>query len=107
MLRRGAILLLIAMQRAMVAKTRPWKDGQLLSVEMKDFVTGVNRNHITHRYICTVGDGEFNYVAEYDKPLKVAVHDRLKFFIEKDDLIILDADGKERSARIEKRERAS
>src|SRR5258708_16467230 len=107
MLRRGADLLLGALALTAVAKNRPWKDGQLLSVEIKDFMTGVNRNHIEHRYICTVDDGEFKYVVEYEKPLKVAVHDRLKFIIEKDNFIILDADGKERSARIEKRERVS
>jgi hypothetical protein len=107
MLRRRAVLLLAVVPLVVVAKIRVWKDGQLLSVEMKDFVTGVHQNHIEHRYICTVGDGEFIYVVEYEKPLKVAVHDRLKVFIEKDNLIILDADGKERSARIEKRERAT
>jgi hypothetical protein len=60
---------------------------------------------LEHRYICTVSDGEFSYVVEYEKPLKVAVHDKLKFVIEKNNLIILDVDGKERSARVEKRER--
>lgn len=33
------------------------------------------------------------------------MHDALKFVIEKNNLIILGVDGKERSARIEKRER--
>jgi hypothetical protein len=37
----------------------------------------------------------------------VAVHDRIMFAVEKDNLILQDADRKERSARIEKRERAA
>ncbi len=72
---------------------------------MRDFMTGKNHNLIEHRYICTISDGEYSYVVEYEKPLKLAVHDPIKFVTEKDNLIILDADGKERSARIEKRER--
>jgi hypothetical protein len=37
----------------------------------------------------------------------VAVHDPIQFVIDKDNLILLDADHKERSARIQKRERAA
>ncbi len=74
----------------------------LQSIEMKDFETG--KHHLDHRYICTVAGGGMSYVVEFEKPIKVPVHDTLKFAIEKDNLIILDADRKERSARIEKRE---
>jgi hypothetical protein len=103
MLRRRALYLLAAVPMALFAR-KDWRDGQLLSVEIKDFETG--KHHLDHRYICTVADGDLHYVVEYEKPLKVAVHDTVKFAVDKDNLIILDSDRKERSAKIEKRERA-
>jgi hypothetical protein len=42
---------------------------------------------------------------EYESPIKAVVHRPVKFVIERDQFILLDADGQERSARIEKRER--
>ena len=107
MRRRIAILLLLLPPLALATKHRPWKDGQLLAVDVKDFMTGKHVNHIDHRYLCTVADGEYQYVVEYEKPLKVAVHDKLRFVVERDHLILLDADEKERSATIEKRERVA
>ena len=95
--------MLAAMPMALFAR-KEWKEGQLLSVEIKDFETG--KHHIDHRPHCTVADGDIHYVVEYEKPLKVAVHDIVKFVVDKDNLIILDSDRKERSAKIEKRERA-
>ena len=71
----------------------------------RDFETG--KHHLDHRYICTIQDGDMLYVVEYEKPVKVAVHDRVKFAVGKDNLVLLDSDRKERSARIEKRERAA
>lgn len=104
-MRRRVFVWLLATPIALLAKAREWKSGRLISVEMRDFMTGKNNNKIDHRYICKVNDGEMNYVLEYEKPLKLAVNDTVKFVPEKDNLIILDADGKERSARVEIRER--
>lgn len=84
---------------------KEWREGQLLSVEVKDFERG--KNHIDHRYVCTVAAGELLYTVEFEKPLKAIVHEPVKFAIDKDKLIILDSDRKERSATIEKRERAA
>ena len=84
---------------------KEWREGQLLAVDIKDFETG--KHHLDHRYICTIGDRDMRFVVEFEKPLKVAVHDPVQFVIDKDNLILLDADHKERSARIEKRERAA
>jgi hypothetical protein len=102
MLRR-ACFLLAGLPLILVAR-KDWKEGQLLSVEIKDMETA--KHHLDHRYLCTIADGDMHYVVEFEKPLKVAVHDPIKFVIDKDNLIILDTDRKERSARIEKRERA-
>jgi hypothetical protein len=41
----------------------------------------------------------------YERPIKAPVHRPIKFVIEKETLILLDADGKERPAHIEKRDR--
>ncbi len=97
--------MLLAFAPSTLLARKEWRDGQLLSVEIKDFETG--KHHIDHRYLCTVADGDMHYIVEYEKPLKLAVHDPVKFFIDKDNLVILDSDRKERSARIEKRERAA
>jgi len=94
---------LAAGPQALTAR-KEWRDGQLVAVEIKDLERG---KHLDHRYLCTVADGEMRYIVELEKPLKLAVHDPVKFAIEKDNLVILDADRKERSARIEKRERAA
>lgn len=102
-LRRKFCILAAAMPVALIAK-REWRDGELLAVDIKDFHTGKRR--LDHRYLCTIADADMHYVVEYDKPLKAAVHDRVKFTVDKDRLIIVDSDRKERPARIEKRERA-
>jgi hypothetical protein len=104
MLRRKACLLLAAMPAALMAK-KEWRDGEVLAIDIKDFPSGKHR--VDHRYLCTIADGNLQYVVEYEKPLKAAVHDMVKFVVDKDNLIILDADRKERHARIEKRERAA
>ena len=103
MWRRSAFVLLALLPLTLFA-AKMWKEGHLLSVEIKDFETGKHR--LDHRYLCIVADGDMRYVVEYEKPLKAAVNDPVRFVIEKDNLIILDTDRKERSARIEKRERA-
>ena len=54
MLRREFVGLLAVAPTAFPAKKREWREGHLVSVEMKDFMTGKNRNNIAHRYICTV-----------------------------------------------------
>ena len=47
----------------------------------------------------------WSYTVQYEQPIKAPIHRSIKFVIEKDRLILLDADGKERSAHIDKRER--
>jgi hypothetical protein len=92
---RIALLLIVTLTYA--ADKRAWKQGTLISVD--------KTNKVEHRYECVVSDGGFSYTMEYEHPIKAAVHHPIKFVIEKDTLVLLDADGKERSARIEKRER--
>lgn len=75
------------------------------AVEIKDFETG--KHHVDHRYVCTISDVDLLYYVEYEKPLKAPVHDSVRFVIDKDDIIVLDSDNKERKGRIEKRERAA
>jgi hypothetical protein len=84
-------------------KQRSWSEGILESVET--VTIPVTPKRIEHRYICVVSAGSYAYTVEYTKPVKIAIHDPAKFVVEKDTLILLDADGRERSARIEKRER--
>src|SRR5713226_4524685 len=84
------------------AEKRFWKQGRLVSVE-----TTTTSGNGDSRYECVVSDGTFWYTMEYEHPIKALIHRPIKFTIEtiKDTLIILDADGKERPAHIEKRER--
>jgi len=81
------------------AEKRDWKQGTLVSVETITSEKG------ERRYECVVSDITWSYTVRYEQPIKAAVHGPLKFVIEKDTMIILDADDKERSAHIEKRER--
>jgi hypothetical protein len=76
--------------------------GTLVAVEIKDLMAG---KKLEHRYVCTVSDGAFNYVVEFEKPLKLTVNDPVKFEIKKNNATLVDADGKKRSTQIEKRER--
>jgi hypothetical protein len=87
----------------LAAKERDWKQGKLVSVEM--MTIPITPRRVAHRYQCVVSDGTFLYTLEYEQPLKTPVHDPVKFLIEKDRFVLLDADGQERSTRIEKRER--
>jgi hypothetical protein len=92
------------MPTAILAKDPPLKQGRLVAVDVKDLMAG---KKLEHRYVCTVGDGEFNYTVEYEKPLKLAVNDPVQFEIKKDNLTLRDADGKKRSTKVEKRERVA
>jgi hypothetical protein len=100
--RRTLLISLAASSIALLAKEDPWKEGTLVSVDVKDIMTG---KKLEHRYVCTVSDGAFNYVAEFEKPLKLAVNGAVKFEVKKNNVTIVDADGKKRSTQIEKRER--
>jgi hypothetical protein len=79
----------------LAAKERDWKQGTLKSVDLT----------ANYRYECVISDGVLLYTLEYEKSLKTAAHNPVKFVIEKDSLILLDSDGQERATRIEKRER--
>jgi hypothetical protein len=82
------------------AENRDWKQGRLVSVEA---ITSPDKSE--RRYECVVSDITWSYTVRYEHPIKAAVHSPIKFVIEKDTLILLDEDGKEQRARIEKRER--
>lgn len=45
------------------------------------------------------------YTLGLDRPLKTTLHNAIKFVIEQGNFVLLDTDGAERSAQIEKRER--
>jgi hypothetical protein len=79
----------------LAARERDWKQGTLTSVDAT----------ANHRYECVISDGILFYTLEFEKPLKTAANSPVKFVIEKDSLILLDSDGQERAAPIEKRER--
>jgi hypothetical protein len=91
--RRSDALLLISAAIAFAADKRDWKEGRLVSLET-----------VEHRYRCVVSDEVYSYTIEYESPIKSMVHRRVKFVVEKDQLILLDEDGQERPAQIEKRE---
>ncbi|HEY3840220.1 MAG TPA: hypothetical protein VGL72_26790 [Bryobacteraceae bacterium] len=97
--------MLLSVSPVFLMAMKEWRDGELIAVDIKDFETG--KHHLDHRYLCAIQEGDMIYVVEYEKPVKSAVHDRVKFAIVKDSLILLDSDRKERSAKIEKRERAA
>lgn len=99
---RKHFLFLLAAAPLAFSKAPMWKDGRLVAIDVKDLMAG---KKLVHRWVCTVNDGEFNYVAEYEKPLKLAVNDPVKFEVKKDNLILVDADGKKRETKLEKRER--
>jgi hypothetical protein len=84
------------------AEKRDWKQGRLISVD-----TTTTSENGERRYECVVSDGTFSYTMEYEHTIKAPIHGPIKFVIQtiNDTLILLDADGKERPAHIEKRER--
>ena len=96
-------LALLVTTLLLAAKERDWEQGTLVSVDMMTIPAKPPK--VTHRYQCVVSDGAYLYTLEYEEPVKAAVHDPVKFKIEKDRFVLLDADGKKRSTRIEKRER--
>jgi hypothetical protein len=91
----AGIILLPASAALLFAAKRDWKQGTVVSMDEVD----------EHRYEYVVSDAAYFYTVELDRPLKTKVHDAIKFVIEQGQLVLLDADGEERSARIEKRER--
>ena len=95
---RIALLLIAILVYA--AEKREWKQGRLVSVEA---ITSPGKSE--SRYECVVSDISFSYTMQYEHPIKAPAHRPIKFVIENDTLILLDADGKERPAHIEKRER--
>jgi hypothetical protein len=100
----GATLLLSAVAvLSMAADKRQFVSGTVISIDV--ITIPETPKKVDHRYTCVVSDGTYAYSVEYEKPLKAAVHDPVKVLVEKNKIVILDSDGKERSARIEKRER--
>jgi hypothetical protein len=96
------LLLLVAVG---ASKSREWKQGTLISVDV--VTVPMDKKHVIHDYVAVVSDNTYFYTVEFRHPLKTAVRDAIKYAIEKDEIVLLDADGKVRSGRIEKRERAS
>jgi hypothetical protein len=96
-----ASLLFLATLAYPVAK-RNWQEGTLMSVKMIDPIPAAHR--VERGYECVVSDEIYLYTMEYERPIKAAIRSRVKFVIERDQFILLDADGKERSARIAKRD---
>ena len=94
------IALLLIATPVYAAEKRDWKEGRLVSVEAV-----ISPGKSERRYECVVSDLFFSYTVQYEHPIKAPVHRPIKFAIEKDTLILLDADGQERPAHIEKRER--
>ncbi len=100
--RRSFLVLSAATPVALFSKAAPLREGHLMAIDVKDLMAG---KKLEHRYVCTVSDGQYNYVVEYERPLKLAVNDPVRFDMKKDNLTLIDADGKKRSTKIEKRER--
>lgn len=96
---RFALLLLLAG----VSFGADWIQGTLVAVDVT--TTQVNPKKVAHHYRCVVSDGSLQYGVEFDQPVKVAIHDPVKFSIKKDQLTLVDADGKKRTAQIQTRER--
>jgi hypothetical protein len=96
------LVLLMAAPLALFSKAPMLKDGRVVAIDVKDLMAG---KKLEHRWVCTVSDGEYNYVVEYEKPVKLAVNDPVKFELKKDKLTLIDADGKKRETKLEKRER--
>jgi hypothetical protein len=94
------IALLFIATPTYAAQKRDWKQGRLVSVEA---VTSPDKGERRYEYV--VSDITWSYTMQYEHPVKAPVNRPVKFVIEKDTLVLLDADGKERSAHIEKRER--
>lgn len=103
--RRFASIFAILLGLAGISSAENWVQGTLVSVDVT--TTQVTPKKIAHHYRCVVSDGSLMYTVEYDKPVKVAIHDPVKFEIKKQRLTLLDADGKKRSAEIEARERVT
>ena len=82
------------------AEKRDWREGTLVSVD-----TTTTSDKGERRYECVVRDVSFSYTMEYQHSINAPVHRPIKFVIEKDTLILLDSNGKERPAHIERRER--
>lgn len=104
-MRRRDLFCLFAAPLTLLGKSKEWKEGHVTAIDIKDFMTGRHNNKIQHRYLCIIGDADFNYFVEFEKPLKAAVNEKIRFAVEKDKFLLVDADGKQREAKIEKRER--
>jgi hypothetical protein len=61
---------------------------------------------VWHHYLYRIVASDLTYSANFDRPLKAAIHDRVRFVVKKDRLIVLDQDGKQRAGDILSRERA-
>jgi len=95
------IALLLVAILVYAAEKRDWKQGRLASVEA---ITSPDNGE--RRYECVVSDMTFSYTIEYQHPIKAPAHRPIKFVVLLNHtLVLLDADGKERPAHIEKRER--
>jgi len=100
---RISVVLFSLLSSLSQAADKNWVQGIVVSIDITTIP--VTPKRISHRYQCVISDGTYSYTVEYDKPLRAAIRDPIKLSVGPDRIVLLDADGKERSAKIEKRER--
>jgi hypothetical protein len=102
-MRRRVAIFALMLSVAGLSLAEAWLQGTLASIDVT--TAQITPKKSVHHYRCVISDGSLLYTVEYDKPVKAAIHDPVRFEVKKDKLVLLDADGKKREAQIETRER--
>src|SRR5512146_2284412 len=91
-----AILLLMPLQLPGGSPDRTWRSGVVLSRKS----VKVGNSFINRRFVYRIRSSDQYYLVIADTPLKLRVYVPMRFSKERGDLIVQDADGKERKLHI-------
>ena len=80
-----------------------WQRGELVALSVGHVLNPIERDWAREIYEYTLDSGEVLYIADFDKPLKSALHDPIQFTVQKEKLVVIDKGRRKRAGSIRAR----
>lgn len=80
-----------------------WQRGELAALSVGHILNPIERDWAREIYEYTLDGGEILYIADFDKPLKSALHNPIQFTVQNEKLVVIDKDRRKRTGSIRAR----
>ena len=80
-----------------------WQRGELVALSVGQVLNPLERDWAREIYEYTLDGGEILYIADFDKPLKSALHDPIQFTVQKERVVVIDKGQRKRAGSIQAR----